>query len=106
MEFGLSDKTTAQIRNAIDSFPEIEKAILYGSRAKGTYHNGSDIDLTLVGNGLNQALLFQLMDKIDDLMLPYTFDISIFDQVSNHDFREHVKRVGVVLYQKGILRNS
>lgn len=106
MEFGLNDNTTEKIRNVFDSFSEIEKVIIYGSRAKGTHKNGSDIDITLIGNDLNQLVLFQLIDKIDDLMLPYTFDISILNQVSNLDFREHVKRVGIVLYQKGILQNT
>lgn len=100
MEFGLNDKTLGSIRTVLSTFPEIDQAILYGSRAKGTFKNGSDIDLTLIGNNLNQSILFQLMDKIDDLMLPYSFDISIFEQVSNPEFRAHVNRVGKPIYER------
>lgn len=100
MEFGLNDKTIGLIRSVLSVFPEIDQAILYGSRAKGSFKNGSDIDLTLIGNNLNQSILFQLIDKIDDLMLPYSFDISIFEQVSNPEFRAHVNRVGKSIYEK------
>lgn len=100
MEFGLNDKTLELIRTVLSSFPEIDQAIIYGSRAKGSFKNGSDIDLTLLGNNLNQSILFQLMDKIDDLMLPYSFDISIFEKVSSPEFRAHVKRVGKPFYEK------
>jgi predicted nucleotidyltransferase len=100
MQYGLNDNTLTKIRDVFNSFGEVEKAILYGSRAKGTFKNGSDVDLTLVGNQLNQYILFQLIDRIDDLMLPYTFDISIFEQVSNPEFKEHVERVGKIFYQK------
>lgn len=103
MEFGLNDKTLGLIRTVLSTFPEIDQVILYGSRAKGTFKNGSDIDLTLIGNNLNQSILFQLMDKIDDLMLPYSFDISIFEQVSNPEFRAHVNRVGKPFYEKNAL---
>ena len=75
IQFGLNENIIVQIRNVIETFPQIEKVILYGSRAKGTYRNGSDIDLTLKGEGLNQSVLFKIEDELDDLMLPYTFDI-------------------------------
>ncbi|HOO85171.1 MAG TPA: nucleotidyltransferase domain-containing protein [Prolixibacteraceae bacterium] len=100
MKFGLNDKTLVLIRSVLSSFPEIDKAILYGSRAKGTFKNGSDIDLTLIGNNLNQSILFELIGKIDDLMLPYSFDISIFEKVSNPEFKAHVNRVGKTFFEK------
>ena len=101
MKFGLNEDTLEQIKTVFNSFNEVEKVILYGSRAKGNFKNGSDIDITLFGNQLNQQILFQLIDKIDDLMLPYTFDISIYNHISNPDFKEHVKRVGKIMYRKG-----
>lgn len=100
MEFGLNDKTLVLIRSVLSSFPEIDQAIIFGSRAKGTFKNGSDIDLTLIGNNLNQSILFELIDKMDDLMLPYSFDISIFENVSNPEFKAHVNRVGKTFFEK------
>ncbi|MDX5443176.1 MAG: nucleotidyltransferase domain-containing protein, partial [Hymenobacteraceae bacterium] len=57
---------------------EIEQVIIYGSRAKGNYREGSDIDITLKGNNISEATLSQLSQEIDDLNTPYLFDISIF----------------------------
>ncbi|MCU0597791.1 MAG: nucleotidyltransferase domain-containing protein [Desulfobacterales bacterium] len=59
------------------------------------------IDLTLTGNqDLNLEILHRVMDEIDDLLLPYTFDLSIFHQISDPDVIDHIKRVGIVFYEK------
>lgn len=99
MKYGLKQQTIAQINSVFARYPEVEQVILYGSRAKGTYKNGSDIDLTLKGNNLNLTLINQISNDIDELLLPYSFDISIFSQVSNANLVEHINRVGVVFYE-------
>ena len=102
MKFGLQETTIEKIRSVLACHPQIEKALLYGSRAKGNYKNGSDIDLTLVGGqDLTMQVLFRIMDEIDDLLLPYTFDLSIFNHLSDPDVIEHIQRVGVLLYERG-----
>ncbi len=81
--------------------PEVDQAILYGSRAKGTFKRGSDIDLTLVGDGdLTLTVLFQIMEEIDDLLHPYMMDLSIFRHISDPDVRDHIRRVGVTFYAR------
>ena len=100
MKFGLKEKTVGQINGILAKYPEVEQAILYGSRAKGNYKNGSDIDLTLEGDGLNLSVINKISLEIDDLLLPYTFDISIFEQISNEALIDHIERVGVVFYNK------
>ena len=57
MEFGLPEKTLATLRGILYQYPSVEKAVIYGSRAKGNYRRGSDIDLTLLGDGLDHAML-------------------------------------------------
>lgn len=99
MNFGLSETTISSIREIFTHFPEIEKAIIYGSRAKGNYKNGSDIDLTLLGNSLNLNISNKLEIALDDLMLPYTFDISIFHHISNTELISHIHRNGKVFYE-------
>jgi hypothetical protein len=60
-----------------------------------------DIDLTLVGGpDLTLKVLYRIMDEIDDLLLPYTFDLSIFNHISDPDVIEHIQRVGVLLYER------
>jgi len=61
---------------------------------------GSDIDLTLKGEKLRLKLLNKISIDIDDLLLPYSFDISIFHQITNPDLLEHIARAGVVFYKK------
>ncbi len=97
---GLESQTVTKIKQCLAEVPEIDKAILYGSRAKGNYKTGSDIDLTLFGNGLTMKLLYMLQEKLDNLYLPYTFDLSIFVNLENPDLIDHIQRVGVVFYEK------
>ncbi len=83
---GLSRNTIHNIRQALATFPEIDRAILYGSRAKGNYRNGSDIDLALnVTTTNSHQLLLNIMDVMDNLDTPYSLDISIKSQNSNPD---------------------
>ena len=79
--------------------PDVQKAVLYGSRAMGNYKSGSDIDLTLEGEALTLRQLNAIEIELDDLLLPYELDLSICHQIDNPDFLEHIKRVGVFFYQ-------
>ena len=100
--FGLDPATIRKIKGAFSKYPQIEKVLLYGSRAKGNYRNGSDIDITLFGKELELSnSVYPLMDTLDELYLPYTFDISIFSHIDNEDLIEHINRVGKVFYEKG-----
>jgi len=101
--FGLKEATIQKICDVLAKYPQVEKAVLFGSRAKGNYKNSSDIDLVLVGgDNLTEKVLCQIMDEIDDLLLPYTFDLSIFQHISDPEVIEHIQRVGVVFYQKAV----
>ncbi len=100
MKFGLKEKNIEQINAVFSKYPQIEKAILYGSRAKDDFKNGSDIDLTITGPELNLSIINKISLDLDDLLLPYTFDVSIFTQISNPDLVEHIERVGIVFYEK------
>lgn len=100
MNHGLTSETVDRIRSVLARFPQVEKAILYGSRAKGNYKRGSDIDLTLFGSGLNASVRSKINSGLDDLLLPQKVDVSIFAKISHADLIEHIRRVGVVLYEK------
>lgn len=100
MKYGLKKHTINKINEVFTQFPEVEQAILYGSRAKGNYRSGSDIDLTLKGNNINLRILNQIEGELDDLLLPYTFDLSIFKHIADQDMINHIYRVGKIFYQK------
>ena len=101
MKYGLSDSTIHKIYTVLKDHQQVEKAILYGSRAKGNYKNGSDIDLTLRGGaGLTLNELYRILEDIDDLLLPYTVDLSIYHDIRDPDVIAHIQRVGVLFYEK------
>ncbi len=101
LRFGLEEATIQRICGVLAKYPQVEKAVLYGSRAKGNYKNGSDIDLTLHGGAdLTLEVLSRIQDELDDLLLPYTIDLSIFSRIKDPEVIEHIQRVGLVFYQK------
>ena len=101
MKFGLKETTIQKICGVFAKYPQVDQAVIYGSRAKGNYKNGSDIDLTLHGGeGLTLNILYKILEEIDDLLLPYTVDLSIFHDLSDPDFIEHIQRVGMVFYKR------
>lgn len=100
MKYGLSDTTIAKINAVFAGFPAVEKAVLYGSRAKGNFKPGSDIDLTLYGTSLTQRELGSVADALDELLLPYSIDLSIFAELKHPELEAHIERVGVVFYQR------
>jgi len=100
MRFGLKEEIIEQINHIFFKYPQVSIVIIYGSRAKGNFKTGSDIDLTLKGEGLNLSLVHMIELEIDELWLPYTFDISIFQDISNSDLIEHIERVGEVIFER------
>lgn len=99
--YGLSQHDIEAIQGVFKQYPTIQKAILYGSRAKGNYRYNSDIDLTLIGEQLTYSDLIHIDNDLDDLLLPYTIDLSIYHQIDNPDLIEHIERVGLVFYRHG-----
>ncbi len=100
MLYGLKNQTIEKINQVFARYQEVEKVILYGSRAKGNHKKGSDIDLTLIGENLNLQLLNKISLDFDDLLLPYKIDLSIYDQISNSDLIDHISRVKKSFYKK------
>ena len=98
--YGLNDAFILKLQRIFSRYKQIDKVLIYGSRAKGTARNGSDIDLSLVGENLNLALLYEIDNCIDELDSPYLFDLSLFTQIDNPDLIDHINRVGKVFYQK------
>ncbi len=98
--FGLKETTIQKIHSIFIKYLAIEKVILYGSRAKGNYKNGSDIDLTLIGDSLTYKLISDIENDLDELYLPYTFDISIYKFIKNDKLTNHINRVGKVFYER------
>ena len=97
---GLSGATLAKIAGVLVGFPEVERAVLFGSRAKGTHKRGSDIDLALVGEALDWRTIGRIHDALDDLLLPYRFSLVHSGAQTDSEVAAHIARVGVVLFER------
>lgn len=104
MKYGLKNQTIAQINAVFARHPEIEQVILYGSRAKGNYKDSSDIDLALKGHKLNSRVIDRVNFELEDLFLPYCFDISLFSRINNAHLIDHINHVGVIFYESANAR--
>jgi predicted nucleotidyltransferase len=100
MQFGLSTATLQTIQSVFECNPKIESAVIYGSRAKGNFKAGSDIDIVLFGKNLELSDLFEIETRLSDTFLPYTFDLSIHHHHKNKELLEHIDTVGKLFYKK------
>lgn len=106
-EFGLSDQNMKEITEVLERYPQVHKAVIYGSRATGTYRTGSDIDLTLFcDESLTHDVLLLIISDIEDTWIPHFVDLSIFDQIQDEGLKAKIRREGKVFYERKDLRES
>jgi len=99
MPFGLHPTTIQAVQGVLARYPQVERAIVYGSRARGNYRTGSDIDLSLEGSALTHQTLFRIENELDNLLLPYKIDLSIRQAIQNPELLNHIDRFGQVFYE-------
>lgn len=92
--YGLRDEYIAKIKSIFNSEPKIQKAILFGSRAKGSFRRGSDIDIALKGENLSHKDVMKLQIELDKFWRGYRLDIVLYDRINEPDLKEHIDRVG------------
>ncbi len=97
---GLTNEEILNIKAVFEKYQEIEEVLVYGSRSMGNYKPSSDIDLTIKGKGIGLSLQIKIEFDLDDLMLPYKFDITIYEKISNPEFLDHINRVGKTIYKR------
>lgn len=89
------------IRGIYERFPEVKKVLVYGSRAKGTFREGSDIDMAIVADGtLSRHTLMDIADAFDNSYLAYLTDISDLRALKNQSLIDHINRCGKILYER------
>ncbi len=103
---GLPKDSIDSIRTVFAKYSELEKVLIYGSRALGNFKPASDIDLSLIGKNIDLSLQNKIELELDDLMLPYKFDISVYHKISNPKLLDHINRVGKEIYARKDIRNS
>lgn len=100
LRFGLTATCIADIQRVLSSSPQLEKAVLFGSRAMGTYKNSSDIDLVLLGDALTHADVITLYGQLDELPYAYTYDLIDYNKISNPAVKAHIDDLGIAFYEK------
>ncbi len=98
---GLSETDFFEIILILEKNFSIDEAIIFGSRAKGNFKNGSDIDLALKGENFYNDDLLELSYLLnEETILPYKFDLLIFNSIKNKELIEHIERCGIVIYKQ------
>lgn len=96
---GLTDLQLELIRQVFKQYPAVQAAKIYGSRAKSTFHDRSDIDLVVFGTAIDRFQIAQMLLDLQDSDLPYAVDLQNYQDLKNKALKEHIDRVGVWVYQ-------
>ncbi|SHE28827.1 Predicted nucleotidyltransferase [Marinitoga hydrogenitolerans DSM 16785] len=100
MKFGLKEELLDNLIKIFSNNKKIKRVILFGSRAKGNFKNGSDIDIALYGEDLNINDIISIQVEIEKLEIPYGIDLIIYNKIDNKELKEHIDRVGKFLYKR------
>ena len=99
MKLGLSDTVIKELQDVFRRHANIKKVIIFGSRSKGNYRAGSDIDLAVIGNDIDYNLLLSILCEIDDLELLYSVDLLDYQKKKGTPIGDNIDRVGQVFYE-------
>jgi len=101
MSLGLQEKDLAYIINAISQFDVIQKAVVFGSRAKGNYQQGSDVDIAVCGKDISFSTIARLHSMLEEESpMPYLFDVVDYNHLTHKEMQEHIDRVGIVIFER------
>ncbi len=94
---GLEPEDLAEITTIISAFPQVEDALIFGSRARGNYNRGSDIDIAIKGENAEEAL-WEIHDMLEEeTFMPYKFDVIHFESIESAELRKHINKDGISL---------
>ena len=100
MKYGLKNRDIKYIIESIKTFSAITEVILFGSRAKGNFRNGSDVDMAIKGENITHNTVTRLSYLLnEEKPLPYYFDIVHYEIIDEPGLTEHIDRAGIVLYE-------
>ena len=94
---GLSAAEIAQLAAVLRQYPQVERGVLFGSRAKGNARPNSDIDLALYGS-IDDLTVERIALAMDELPIPYLFDVKAVSGLKNPALIDHIQRVGLPIY--------
>jgi predicted nucleotidyltransferase len=103
-KYGLNGRDMQILSDIFDKYEDVKTVLLFGSRAKGLHHPGSDIDMAIVDKNIPHLLLRKIKSDISDSSLPYNVDLVNYSTLTNPALKEHISRVGKVLYSATLSR--
>ena len=96
--FGLSDRDMKTLQDIFKKYPDVKNVFVFGSRAKGTYKQGSDIDLAIMNEGVKDMFIRKMKSDFEDSNLPYAVDLVNYPTLKHPELKNHIDRVGVPLF--------
>lgn len=101
--FGLRESDMVAITQVLRDNPVVEQAVLFGSRAKGNYRNGSDVDIAIKGANITYRDVIHIQYVLnEETLMPYRFDVLHYEQVAHEPIGAHIQRVGAILYDSSV----
>ncbi len=98
--FGLTDRDIKTLQDIFKKHPDVQKVFIFGSRAKGTYKPGSDVDLAIMNEGVKDTFIREMESDFEDSSLPYTVDLVNYHTIKHPELKNHIDRVGLPFYEK------
>jgi predicted nucleotidyltransferase len=102
MDIGIAVEDLMRICEVFATFPKVRQVVLFGSRAMGNYKSGSDIDLAIIGEGVTFDDILEIQDSLEQLGMLYRFDLQNLNAIHDTDVKDHIDRVGKIIYIKGV----
>jgi predicted nucleotidyltransferase len=103
---GLTSQQVELLRQVFKNYAAVKSVKLYGSRAKGTFHARSDVDLVVLGDEIDRFLIAQMLLDLEDSDLPYTVDLQNYAELKNQALKEHIDRVGMLIYENKVIHSK
>lgn len=95
--FGLPERTISELLEYFKTKPEIQKVVIYGSRAKGTYKNGSDIDFAIWSNKDDSS---EIAIELDELPTPYMYNVTNYNTLFHENLKKSIDKDGIIFYTR------
>ena len=98
--FGFTDRDIKTLQDIFKKYPDVKNVFIFGSRAKGTYKQGSDIDLAIMNEGVKDMVIGKMKSDFEDSNLPYIVDLVNYHTIKHSELKNHIDKVGVPFYKK------
>ncbi|HWB25564.1 MAG TPA: restriction endonuclease subunit S [Chitinophagaceae bacterium] len=100
MKFGLDDSIIEKLQAVLETCPKIDKAYIFGSRAKGNYRADSDIDIAVKGYDITLDDIIKLGVAFEEKGITHKIDLLDYNNIKEPALAEHIDRVGIEFYSR------